>query len=279
MIRRRAERITLAVMAGLGIVVLVADTLGWLDRLPVNNAIPKITLLVLTTVTVFLLLEVERFQSLDTIEARLNELAPMAIAELVARQLRSHEYAGLVGVHDHFSEDEFVRYVRSARRVTILNTWIPNLNHLEDSLVAAVGRRAEVRLLLLHPNSPIAGLRYEALRAGGMIELDGNVKDGVERCLDVLKSVAGRVDERKRSCLRVRVYHSLPSVSVYRADEHYLVGMFLHGKLAVASPQLAVDGPGTALSRHIQAELDTLWRIGKELDPLGWQGTLPPIER
>ncbi len=58
--RRKAERISLAVMASLGTVVLVAGPLG-LDRFLPVDVVPKITLLVLSTLTLFLLLEVERF--------------------------------------------------------------------------------------------------------------------------------------------------------------------------------------------------------------------------
>jgi hypothetical protein len=120
--RRRAERVVLGAMALLGIVVLLADLLGWLDRLSPGGTIPKITLLVLSTVTLFLLLELERFQTLDNIEARLAELD----IEGIAQRLKSERYAGVVSVHERFAEEAFIQHARTAKRVTILNTWIPS---------------------------------------------------------------------------------------------------------------------------------------------------------
>src|SRR5262249_46713509 len=49
-----------------------------------------------------------------------------ALVELVRRD----QYGGLERVHERFPDDVFIRYVESARRVTILNTWIPNLVRL-----------------------------------------------------------------------------------------------------------------------------------------------------
>jgi hypothetical protein len=81
-LRRRAERSGLTVMAVLGIAVLAADALGWLDRLAADGVIPKITLLILSTVSLFLLLEVERFQTLDKIQ---DSLAALDISGIAAQ--------------------------------------------------------------------------------------------------------------------------------------------------------------------------------------------------
>lgn len=266
-LRRRAERAALAVMASLGIVVLAANELGWLDRLAPGGVIPKITLLILSTVTIFLLLEVERLQTLDKIEASLANLDIQGIAAA----LRDKHYAGLVKVHPRFSEELFGEYVGKAKQVTILNTWIPNLELLREDLEQALKRRAEVRILLLHPKSMVTGLRERALRERGVDQGGEPVRDGIERCLKVLHSMHRDLDDRRRGKLRVRVYNSLPAVSVYRADEHYLVSVFLHGQLAINSPQFEVDGAETPLGRQVQRELDTLWDIGHDVALDDWQ--------
>jgi fido (protein-threonine AMPylation protein) len=265
-IRRRAERFGLATMAFLGIAVLGADVLGWLDRLASNGVIPKITLLMLSTVTIFLLLEVERFQSLDNIESSLADLDIQGMAHA----LRNEHYGGLVKVHRRFMEDIFRRYVRNAKQVTILNTWIPNLHVLRPELEAALNRRAEVRILLLHPKSMVTELREQALRERGVDELAEPVRSGIERCLAILESIHRQLPDRRRGKLRVRVFNSLPSVSVYRADDHYLVGVFLHGQLAIESPQFEIDGTDTLLGQQLRKELDTLWEIGRDVDPGNW---------
>lgn len=270
-IRRRAERLGLVVMATLGIAVLIADLLGWLDRLA-PGGIPKITLLVLSTVTLFLLLEVERFQALDNIDARLSELDISTIAQ----KLKNDHYAGVVEVHRRFAEDVFIRHLASAKEVTILNTWIPNLHRLEGLLVNSINRGTTVRILLLYPNSGVAQLRDEALRTLRPAYED-NVKDGVEHCLEILKSALERVDKRREALLAVRVYNSLPSISVYKADAHYLVSAFLHGQLAIDSPQFEIDGADTILGSQVQKELDTLWDIGDEVDVKKWRTSLDLI--
>lgn len=265
-LRRRAERSVLALMALLGITVLGADALGWLDRLAPAGVIPKITLLILSTVTIFLLLEVERFQTLDTIEASLANLDIQGMAEA----LREKHYAGLVKVHPQLSEELFGEYVAQAKQVTILNTWIPNLDRLRNDLEQALKRRAEVRILLLHPKSHVTDLREQALRKRGVYNAVKPVRSEIEHCLITLHSVHRQLDERRRGKLKVRIYNTLPAVAVYRADEHYLVSMFLHDQLAIHSPQFEISGTGTVLGRQIQKELDTLWEIGHDVDLSDW---------
>lgn len=272
--RHLAERIGLALIAILGIVVLVLDQVGWLDRLDPVKTIPKITLLILSTVTIFLLLEVERFQALERLDKR---LAMLDIDEK-AKQLKDKQYNGLVKVHPELIDDIFINYVRSAKKVAILQTWMPNVRALLGALVAAANRGAEVRILLLFPNSGVAKLRTAALRAGGVNKPDDHVKLEVQHCLAQLAMAREGIRERKRGCLQVRVYNSLPSISVYRADGHYLVGMFLHGELAVKLPQYEVDGAKTVLAQRVQDELDNLWKIGRDLDLANWREELDLIQ-
>jgi len=270
--RRKAERISLAVMASLGTVVLVAGPLG-LDRFLPVDVVPKITLLVLSTVTLFLLLEVERFQSLDNIDARLSELD----IDTIAQNLKRDHYAGVVAVHHRFPVDTFIRHVQSAKEVTILNTWIPNLQTFEQLLIDALNRKARVRILLLYPNSGVAQLRDEALRTLRDPTLAENVKDGVRRCLAILESILRRASKHRKAGLEVKLYNSLPSISTYRADAHYLVSMFFHDQLAIESPQFEIDGTDTILGKQVQRELDTLWEIGKDIDVRNWQVELDRI--
>lgn len=266
-LRRYAERSSLAVMAALGITVSVADLFGWLDKLAPGGAIPKITLLILSTVTVVLLLEVGRFEKLDTIAASLANLD----IDRIATKLRDEHYAGVVEVHRKFSEELFGDYVHGAKHITILNTWIPNLNLLREDLDDALRRRAEVRILLLHPRSMATELRERALRDQGVDRVSPSVRGGITDCLKVLHSMHQSLDERRQAKLKVRLFNSLPAVSVYRADEQYLVGMFLHGQLAIESPQFEVKGADSPLGRQIQRELDTLWEIGRDIRLDDWQ--------
>ncbi|UNO38451.1 hypothetical protein [Streptomyces sp. MST-110588] len=274
-IRYRVERIALALMATAGIVVLLADLLGWLDKLAPGGALPKITLLILSTVTLFLLLEVDRLKVLDHVNTQLSKLD----IDAVARDLKQEHYGGVVQVHRHFPEEKFTGLVEAAgREVTILQTWVPNLHWFSSALrKAIVDRRVQVRILLLHPASPVARLRDEALRTVRDPALDEDVKASVERCLSILESIFREVPEGDRARLQVRVYNSLPSVAVYKADEHYLVSSFLHGQLAIDSTQIEIDGGETVMGRGVQKELDMLWRVGCDVDLRDWRASVNTI--
>ncbi|MFE9396000.1 hypothetical protein [Streptomyces flavidovirens] len=274
-IRYRAEQIALAVMAAAGIVVLLADLFGWLDELAPGGALPKITLLILSTVTLFLLLEVDRLKVLDHVDAQLSKLD----IDAIARELKQEHYGGVIRVHQRFPEATFTRFVEAAaHEVTILQTWIPNLHWFDGALrKAIVDRRVQVRILLLHPSSPVARLRDEALRTVRDPALEEDVRASVERCLSILETVYRDVPEEDRSRLQVRVYNSLPSIAVYKADEHYLVSSFLHGRLAIDSTQIEIDGVDTVMSREVQQELDMLWRIGCDVDLRDWRASVSTI--
>jgi hypothetical protein len=270
-IRRHTERFGLFGTAGIGVLVVLADLLGWLDALAPGGTLPKITLLVLSSVTIVLLLELDGFQKLDTIDAKLTTLS-----SAVSLGFQHNRYAGLVAVHPRLTDEAFNAYVREAREVTVLNTWIPNLNRLREPLAEALDRRAQVRILLLYPNSLVAPLRDDALKARGVNHLETNVKNGVQQCFGILE---GLVTEKKRRAahLTVKVYNSLPSIAVYRADQHYLVSVFLHGQLAIDSPQFELDGADSVLAKQFQRELDTLWEIGYPVNPMSWEQDLDRI--
>ncbi|MFB7180956.1 hypothetical protein ACFCYI_25050 [Streptomyces sp. NPDC056257] len=255
--RYRAERISLGAMATAGILVLLADVLGWLDRMAPGGTLPKITLLILSTVTLFLLMEFDRLKVLDSISTQISGLT----LDGLTGELRRQHYLGVTRVHPVFPTEEFKRLVGGARReVAILQTWIPNLEGLEEELEKAVTERnVEVRILLVHPKSDVVYLRDQALRSTRRTV-------SVNASLEILHGIHGRLPAELRSRLKVRVYNSLPSISVYKADEHYLVSSFLHGQLAIESTQIEIDGGDSLMGLQVQKELNILWEIGSEVD-------------
>ncbi|GAA3376968.1 hypothetical protein GCM10020367_50760 [Streptomyces sannanensis] len=285
-VRYQAERIALALMAVSGIVVLLADLFGWLDALAPGGALPKVTLLILSTVTVFLLLEIDRLKKLDDVQAQLSRLDGNLQAQLskldidvVARRLRQEHYGGLVRVHRRFPEEVFIGFAEGAgEEVAILQTWIPNLHHLKQALEKAiVDHRVPVRIMLLHPSSPVAGLRDEALRTVRDPALAADVRASVEGCLAGLAELRLGIRAEDRARLQVRVYNSLPSIAVYKADEHFLVSSFLHGQLAIDSTQIEIDGGDTVMGQEVQRELSTLWSIGSDVDLRDWRASIRTI--
>ncbi len=303
--RYRVERVALALMAASGVVVLLADLFGWLDALAPGGALPKVTLLILSTVTVFLLLEIDRLRKLDDVQERVESLDTSVRAQVdtlgsgiqeqvtaldahmqahlskldidgMAQRLKEQHYGGVVKVHRRFPEEEFIGFAENARQeVAVLQTWIPNLRHLEEALgKALVGQQVPVRILLLHPWSPVAGLRDEALRSVLDPALATDVKASVEGCLAGLAKLYNRVPAAARPRLQVRVYNSLPSTAVFKVDERYFVSSFLHGQLAIDSTQIEVDGADTLMGREVEEEFETLWSIGADVTLPDWRASL-----
>ncbi|WP_433263436.1 hypothetical protein ACQPZF_32195 [Actinosynnema sp. CS-041913] len=263
-LRRTSERIGLFAAAGLSILVALADLVGWLDKVAPGGTIQKITLLLLGSMALVVTLEVDGFAKLDEIDAKVD---------WVRRAVAQGSEQGLVAVHPSLPNEDYLRCIGQARQVTILNTWIPNLQRLKEALADALDRRAEVRILLLYPNSLVASVRDDALRARGRNNPEWSVKKGVGHNFAILEELL--TEKRRRAAqLTVKVFNSLPSVAVYKADEHYYVSVFMHGQLAIESPQLEIQGGSTLLGRQFQQELDTLWDIGVEIDPLHWERDL-----
>lgn len=118
----------------------------------------------------------------DTLQAqvaRLDETVQAQVARLdtgfqahlakldidtVAQQLKQENYLGVIRVHGQFPDEQFNAFVEGAtQEVAILQTFIPNLEQLQPSLEKAlVDQRIPVRVMLLHPSSPVAELRDEA---------------------------------------------------------------------------------------------------------------------
>ncbi len=189
--------------------------------------------------------------------------------------------SGIVRVHKNLDYNLLLDYMAEAEEIVILNTWIPELNILDDALVEALARGTYVSILMLHPDSHIAQLRSQALQGATQARFrEDRVRPGVRHCLEVLASIARTLDDDGRRHLRVRLYDSLPSISVYGVDDRALFSVFLHGQLAVKSPQIEVQGQDSLMGRLVFRELETLWGIGQEFKDLEqWQTELDDMGR
>ncbi len=178
-------------------------------------------------------------------------------------------HAGIVGVHRNLDYHLLVDLMAGADEIVILNTWIPELNILADALVDALERGTYVSILMLFPDSPVARLRSEALQGStqGRFRED-RVKPGVKHCLEVLAAIGRSVDDDTRRHLRVRLYHSLPSLSIYGVDDRAFVSVFVHGQLAVKSVQIEVLGQDSVMGELAFGELKALWEIGLEFEDI-----------
>jgi hypothetical protein len=207
--------------------------------------------------------------------AAANDTSPAPTLAALASPVEDHA-AGIVRVHKNLDYHLLVDYMADAGEIVILNTWIPELNILADALIDALARGTYVSILMLYPDSHIAQLRSQALQHSTKERFrEDRVRPGVRHCLEVLAAIAHTVDEDCRRHLRVRLYHSLPSISVYGVDDRAFVSVFLHGQLAVKSVQIEVQGEDTLMGRLVFTELETLWEIGQEFNDVEqWQTEL-----
>ena len=189
--------------------------------------------------------------------------------------------SGIVGVHKNLDYHLFVDHMADAGEIVILNTWIPGLDMLADALVEALARGTYVSILMLYPDSDIAQLRSQAMQHLTQERFrEDRVRPGVRHCLEVLAAIAHTVDVESRRNLRVRLYDSLPSISVYGVDDRAFVSVFLHGQLAVKSMQIEVQGEDSLMGRLVFTELETLWGIGQEFEDVQqWQAELDVMGR
>jgi hypothetical protein len=222
-----------------------------------------------------------RFIALDH-EDRLAAVAPpQAPAAVPVAGVARPDASGIVRVHRNLDYNLLLDYMAEAEEIVILNTWIPELNILDDALVEALARGTYVSILMLYPDSHIARLRSQALQGSTQARFrEDRVRPGVRHCLEVLAAIARTLDDEGRRHLRVRLYDSLPSISVYGVDDRALFSVFLHGQLAVKSPQIEVQGQDSLMGRLVFRELETLWGIGQEFKDLEqWETELDDIGR
>lgn len=176
---------------------------------------------------------------------------------------------GLVSIYRRLDERRFAEAMRDAETITILNTYIPELSVYERALRGALSHGAQIRILLLHYDSPAAALRSASMAEGADAVYEENrIRLGIRHNLAILATLADALADDARARLRVALYDSLPSLAIYRIDDRALVSVFLHGQLAVDAPQMMISGRDSLLGEKIFGELDTLWEIAHEIDDL-----------
>lgn len=185
------------------------------------------------------------------------------------RKLPTDPSVGIRGVYNVLYHGLLMDKMSDASEIQILNTWIPELHYVAQALSDALENGAIIRILMVHPGSPAATLRAKALK--GSIH-QGQVKLGVKHCLDLLAAIAEPLDEAGRKRLRVALYDAMPSLAIYSVDDQAFVSPFLHGHLAVTSPQIEVHGKQSLMGGAVFGEFRTLWRLANEVADLGsWQ--------
>lgn len=186
--------------------------------------------------------------------------------------LYSH-YRRSFSLEKRLNSEAFGRAVREARRIQILNTFIPNLADLADDLVIALGKDADIEILVLHPKCEEVKYRAETLRR----DLSW-VEDQIYETLNTLhRAVLLQAINRHR--LKVRIYKSWPPFAMYATDKEMMVGYYWAGELAIRKPQLILPRKHECFPTF-QEQFREIWRRNdsSDLDLSDWQRNLDLIQ-
>jgi len=246
--RQIAERIILIAMIGMSVVVAGADLLGLTDN-QLHDRVPSIILIMLATITVFLLFELERLQLLEKMTEHLSQLD----IEAAAKALFKKRYAGIYAVHSGFDNEKFKGMIKApeVKTIRILQSWIPSFDGFSEELYQAICDGSQVEILVVHPRSQIAKLRGAAVAKAVDNEIRSNLTN--------LSSIYSRLPMHLRGNLRVKKYSALLSLAVYQVDDTFLISFFVQKKLAVNTLQLEVHGYGTEFALLAIEEFTNLW--------------------
>lgn len=165
---------------------------------------------------------------------------------------------------DKFPETEWEALVAKpgVQTVRILNTWVPNLPNLIDSLQKALERGVKLQILLLDPESNLTQARDLALKRS-LDQPNGVLKEDVARGIhDNLKRLDNLGTIVPNGTLEVRLFNSLPSFSVFQVDMDVIVGFYFHGCIAISMTQLFL-GKSSKLGENVRQEFDILWKHSK----------------
>ena len=185
------------------------------------------------------------------------------IGEGPATAAQGASSAGVISVYPHLDFYSLELAMRDAREINVLSTFIPAFDVLYHAIQDALRNNADVRILMLHPESPAA-----SMRATGLSMDADEVASGVEHCLSQLARMAQSLDEDERSRLKVKLFDSLPSIAVYSVDDHSLVSVFLHDQLAIHAPQIELHGRESLLAKAVFKEFMTLWDLATEFSDI-----------
>ncbi len=124
----------------------------------------------------------------------------------------------------------------------------------------ALQRRAQIRILLIDPDSLAAAQRTSELGDGRRSDVGREVL----RNLKVLERFQHELDEQLRLRFEVRLYSASASVTLYRWDDRALVSFLPIGRLSGDGTQLEIS-TSSPLGEFVGDRFDELWRHGKPL--------------
>lgn len=193
-------------------------------------------------------------------------------------QIKINDYSnlGLTNIYREFLRDSFNEKMEEvtqdsqrSNEIDILQTFAPNLEFFKETLIECLKKGVNIRVLLSWSKSRAVKLREDALRQYiNNSRIRTNVEFEVTKNLETLQEIFDHINcENYQGSLKVRLYNSIPSISMYRINDYFLVGVFLHGRLAVRSFQLELTGTDTTLVNVCSEEFNKIWDMAREIMP------------
>jgi hypothetical protein len=130
---------------------------------------------------------------------------------------------------------------------------------IETDLVQMLDElQGTMQILLCDPSSPVCKLREAALQPA----VPGiDVAAEIQRSLRHLREIRSKLPEAARERLEVRLYNTLPSLSIYRIDDMVLGGNHYHDLLAIDGPQFRTASQSSVLGERLIAEHQRIWEL------------------
>jgi hypothetical protein len=164
-----------------------------------------------------------------------------------------------VTYYDKFPQEEFLRLVAEAKEyIWIQQTWISDWNSLCRMIrralrVADPASTPEVRLLFIHPDSPLAEAR--GVHSG---ERPGRVKAKVENTINDIVQYRDRY-RFGESAWCVRVFDTLPTFALFRVDDNFFITPYLRGLNTLNSPCWRLNGAEHRVTDYLTHHFTTIW--------------------
>jgi len=189
---------------------------------------------------------------------RKNKEIFKSIAGIIQREFdrqRKQSSLGVIDVCSRFPTTKFSEIVESAKEIQIFQTWLPNINDLLPSLFVAAKQDADIKILLLDPDSDVAHLRANEL---GYKKSDF-VADQIRANLQELEVIT-----KEYNNVEVRLYPSLPSFAIYKASHITFLGFYWSTTQSVQNFQVELNSQGE-FGVEVAKHFEKIWDKSSEL--------------
>ena len=160
---------------------------------------------------------------------------------------------GVKQIHDGLPHELLRSHLRQMDKLIFLQTFVADMVQLEYGLKEFFERKGSARVLLLDYESPIVNIRSKEIR---------NVSCSLFR-ESIISNIGSFLDMGEEN-VEVRLYDSIPSVSIYGDKSTFFVGNYLRDHHAVQGPILEVrDG---FYMKKLSDHFESIWASSKILD-------------